>query len=87
MAKIKINDGVVTYEAECPDDWNCPPNWAELKASFADGYDTGDGAKCTPFKCTVSGDFDGSFLLHCNGRGGTIEADEPLMPVTKIQWD
>jgi hypothetical protein len=86
MKTVNINDGVVTYTATVPDEWDAPPNFHHLKQSFANGYDAGDCDNCTPFNCIISGDFEGSFLLHCNGRGGTIEADDPWVPVPAIKW-
>lgn len=87
MATININDGVVTYHAEVPDDLNDPPNFHQLKHVFADGYDSGDCGDCVPFECEISGDFEGSFLLHGNGKGGTIESDDPWSDFPDIEWN
>lgn len=87
MASVNISDGVITYSAIVPDKWNEPLNFRELKQSFARGYDTGDAEHYDPFVCHVSGDFDGEFLLHCNGKGGTIEDDLPCCDPEPIQWD
>ena len=88
MVNVTISDGVMSYHALVPAQWNASPNFHELKKSFARGYDSGDCEDCVPFECVIGGDFEGSFLLHCNGRGGTLEGDDcPAYYPLPVQWD
>ncbi|HDZ38719.1 MAG TPA: hypothetical protein ENH62_10595 [Marinobacter sp.] len=89
MKNIEISDGVLLYAGTVPDNYVHLPNFPRLRQAFADGYCTLDAAHSYPIDCTVFNENQqdiGSFVLHANGDGGTIESDDPRIEFDPIEW-
>ena len=89
MKNIEISDGVLLYAGTVPDNYIHFPNFPQLRQAFADGYCTLDVVRSYLFECVVfdeTGEDIGSFFLHANGDGGTIESDDPCTEFDRIEW-